>query len=303
MKPTKKTNSLNLVETFEFRNERLPISAITTDPKTQLRGGLDLTAIEDYAADMKAGDEFPPLLCVHDGSKYYLFDGYHRLQAAIDSGIKELHVRVTAGSLEDASLAAAFVNQKHGVRRSNANKRNAVALVLSRKEAEGVSSREIARILRVSHTFVSRIRNDLERLKAERDNPESKPRLVNDLPQPVLQALDLPEPAVTEIPATLPPEDPPPEPRSIVVNTPREHGDPEAGRRPLSPKHIPDKKPAKPPREEEELTAATNSLPKIRKELAAVIRGVLEPESDNLRQQSGNILVEFGERLLDGEDI
>ena len=38
--------------------------------------------VREYANDMAAGAVFPPVIVYHDGSGFWLGDGYHRVEAA-----------------------------------------------------------------------------------------------------------------------------------------------------------------------------------------------------------------------------
>lgn len=65
----------------------LPIADIRTDGGTQSRVQLDWIAVSEYAAAMKDGAQFPPIVVFHDGSDYWLADGFHRLDAANKAGL------------------------------------------------------------------------------------------------------------------------------------------------------------------------------------------------------------------------
>ncbi|QDU82637.1 Transcriptional regulator NovG [Polystyrenella longa] len=250
------------IDAYKFSQAIIPLSDITTDAGTQMRESLNQEAIADYAAAMKRGIKFPAIVCLFDGSTYFLVDGFHRYWAAKEAKMSQVDMLVADGSLRDAMLLAALVNQEHGVRRTNADKRNAVYHVLTHDDYRETSSREIALLTGVSHTFVDKIKKKLD-------------------------------------PATLPPEEIPPEPKSIVKNTPREHADPEAETRPVSSKTKAKTNNSKEPDPEE----GDRKLLNIRNELLASVRGVIEPETDEVRKASGYVLIEIGESLLEGEDI
>mgnify|MGYP003848406485 FL=1 len=54
------------------------IKAIRIDGGTQSREKLDQVVVSEYAELFKEGVEFPPISVVHDGTEYYLADGFHR---------------------------------------------------------------------------------------------------------------------------------------------------------------------------------------------------------------------------------
>src|SRR5690606_39168080 len=68
---------------------------------------------------------------------------------------------VGEGTIDEAIWHAAAVNQTHGVRRTNADKRRAVRLALETEIGMEQSSRVIAEHVGVSHTFVERLREEL----------------------------------------------------------------------------------------------------------------------------------------------
>lgn len=65
------------------------------------------------------------------------------------------------GGLRDAILHSAGANAAHGLRRTNADKRRAVLMLLEDEEWATWADREIARRCAVDHTFVGRMRGSL----------------------------------------------------------------------------------------------------------------------------------------------
>lgn len=140
----------------------LDIKWIRIDGGTQARAGMDQETVDQYHADMVDGDVFPPIEVYHDGERYWLADGFHRLAATKRLGQSQIIARVHQGTRRDAVLHAVGANAKHGLRRSNADKRRAVETLLKDKEWAGWADREIARRCHVSHPFVAKVRADLE---------------------------------------------------------------------------------------------------------------------------------------------
>jgi hypothetical protein len=68
---------------------------------------------------------------------------------------------VHEGGKRDALLHATGANAEHGHRRTNADKRNAVTVLLRDEEWGSWNSREISKICHVSHTFVDNVRREL----------------------------------------------------------------------------------------------------------------------------------------------
>lgn len=92
--------------------------------------------VNEYAGAMKAGARFPLPRVFEDlnapeAQELERVDGGHRLEAMKLLQILEAECLVEPGTLDDAKLAAAGCNQTHGLRRTNADKRRAVAVVYS----------------------------------------------------------------------------------------------------------------------------------------------------------------------------
>jgi hypothetical protein len=139
---------------------QLALCSIRTDGGTQPRETINFVTVADYADDMRAGALFPPIVVFNDGADYWLADGFHRLQAAQQAGMDELAADVRQGTLQDAQWYSYSVNQAHGLRRSNEDKRRAVETALAHEYAIRYSNREVARHCGVSSTFVDNLRND-----------------------------------------------------------------------------------------------------------------------------------------------
>ena len=136
----------------------LQITHVRLDGGTQTRSETDHRAVEEYAAAMKAGDAFPPVVVFHDGMAYWLADGFHRVQGAILAGEEEISADIRPGTQRDARLFAVGANQTHGLRRSNEDKRRAVLALLEDAEWCTWSDREISRHTGTSHTLVAQLR-------------------------------------------------------------------------------------------------------------------------------------------------
>jgi hypothetical protein len=142
--------------------ENLAIAKIRRDGGTQPRAVLDEATIAEYAEAMRRGDEFPPVDVFYDGTDYWLADGFHRLAAAESlDGLNVLNpANVHQGTRRDAILYSTGVNENHGLRRSNADKRRAVTRLLTDPEWSRWSNREIARQAKVSLDLVNRMRDE-----------------------------------------------------------------------------------------------------------------------------------------------
>lgn len=142
----------------------LPLDALTTDPRLQLRVRLDEEAIQRYVDAMARRSWFPALECFYDGANYYLADGYHRLEAARRVGWTKIRVRARGGTFRDAVLFSAGANDRHGLPRTAADKRKAVLTLLGDPEWVKWSNRAIARQCNVSSKFVDNLRAEMRQL-------------------------------------------------------------------------------------------------------------------------------------------
>jgi hypothetical protein len=152
---------------------KLKLSQIVIDKGTQTREDLDQKTVTEYAEAMMNKEVFPPLVVFHDGSKYYLVDGFHRYFAYKQTATTEVEVEVINGTLRNAQEYALGVNDKHGLKRTNGDKRNAVLIALNDMEWSLLTNREIGKLCRVSHTFVNTIKEKLE-LEKKETKPKQK---------------------------------------------------------------------------------------------------------------------------------
>lgn len=136
----------------------LNIKAIRIDGGTQSRVEINNEVVSDYAEAIKVGIEFPPVVVFGDGADYWLADGFHRYHAHNQAGKASIAADVRAGTQRDAILFSAGANGAHGLRRTNADKRKAVELLLNDTEWAKWSDRRIAEMVGVTHPFVANIR-------------------------------------------------------------------------------------------------------------------------------------------------
>lgn len=148
-------------DTLAYADGMLPINRIRTDGGTQPRAQMNPVIIESYAEDMHEGVTFPAVVVYYDGSEYWLADGFHRMAAAKEAGLKALPADVHQGTRRDAVLFSVGANATHGLRRTNEDKRRAVSTLLRDDEWVKWSDREIARRCLVSAPFVTKCRESL----------------------------------------------------------------------------------------------------------------------------------------------
>lgn len=137
--------------------EAVRIGALTTDPALSCRVKMDAATVAEYAEAMRAGVAFPPIVVFQDGKGALLVaDGHHRVAAATAAELAELPAELRQGGRREALLYAAGANAAHGLRRSTADKRRAVLLVLA--AFPKWSDRKIAEACGVDHKTVGTAR-------------------------------------------------------------------------------------------------------------------------------------------------
>jgi len=143
-----------------MKERTLSIDEITTDAGTQARIGLSDDTVTEYADAIAEanGSGWPlgPIDVFHDGSRYYLADGFHRTMAAIQINRASIPCRIHKGTRTDALIFGMTANDRHGLRMSRADKRRCVEWLLDNQstwtqqkiaETAGVSLRTVAYIV------------------------------------------------------------------------------------------------------------------------------------------------------------
>jgi len=139
----------------------LKVDSIRIDGGTQAREEIDNDAVKDYADILQEnnGEGLPPIEVYFDGSQYWLSDGFHRWHAHRQAGLGTIQANVIQGTQRDAILAAVGANAAHGLKRSNADKRKAVRMLLEDSEWQQKSDRWIADKAKVSAPLVATVRD------------------------------------------------------------------------------------------------------------------------------------------------
>ena len=152
------------MSTFEIaavEPETVAIAAVTRDAELLCRArGIDSATVAEYAEALQAGTAFPPVVVFRDpNGVHWLADGFHRCAAAELIGLSEVAADVRQGGRREALLHAAGANAAHGLRRTNADKRRAVLLVIA--ACPKWSNRRVAEACGVHHDMVSAARNGM----------------------------------------------------------------------------------------------------------------------------------------------
>ncbi len=139
----------------------ISLDAIVVDGRTQSRQRTDPEVVDQYAEAWRDGMDFPPVdLFTEDGDLYYVADGIHRCLGAIKAERSSIPAIVHEGDEHAARVFACSANKNHGLHRSNADKRNAVALMLELEPSW--SNRKIAEHVGVGNQLVGDVRKSLE---------------------------------------------------------------------------------------------------------------------------------------------
>jgi hypothetical protein len=139
---------------------------------TQVRVALSEIAIREYADALARGDEFPPIEIYYDETVHWLADGFHRLQAAKQAGRDSIAATIHPGGQRAALLHALGANDTHGHRRTDADRRHAVELMLADPEWREWNNSAIARQCRVSEFLVRTVRQERAPTPETQEPPE-----------------------------------------------------------------------------------------------------------------------------------
>jgi len=172
------------------KTQAVAVDDIILDERCQPRAILNAEAVQEYAELYAENAKLPPLDVVDVEGDLILIDGFHRLAAARQSDQSFVRVAVLERcDIDRAIWLAASRNQGHGVRRTSADKRQAVLLALRSAIGKEQSLRTIAEHVGVSKSTVHNIQQEiasasnLDTPKTE-PNPEPPGDDADDRPEP-----------------------------------------------------------------------------------------------------------------------
>lgn len=139
----------------------IELDKIRIDGGTQPRAKIDMEVVNDYSTSFELGANFPPIDVFFDGKEYWLADGFHRYHAARDAHVPELPATIHNGTVRDAILFSLGCNDRHGLRRTNEDKRHSVMTMLNDPEWSQWSDRSIAEKCGVGNQLVGHVRQTL----------------------------------------------------------------------------------------------------------------------------------------------
>lgn len=140
--------------------KQIAIEKIHVDDASRPRAKVDEETVAEYAESMRNRVRFPPIVVFAAAGKggYFLGDGRHRIEAAKKTGKNVIDAEIRPGGKREAILYAVGANNEHGLRRSNADKRKAVELLLADPEWREWSVNELAQTCHVSWDLVEAVR-------------------------------------------------------------------------------------------------------------------------------------------------
>lgn len=173
--------------------QSVPLTKIAADGSTQTRCETSEDVAGEYALALQAGGELPPPVLFWDGHAYWVGDGHHTIRAHEIANIPYITAEIRSGTQRDALLFALGANARHGLRRTNADKRRAVGIMLDDDEWSQWPNTKIANQCAVDEGLVRKVkreRNDNGQCKSS-DCPSYD---LSDLPADQLAAFQsLPE--------------------------------------------------------------------------------------------------------------
>lgn len=133
------------------------VAKLRRDGGTQQRP-TDPTLVEEYAQMRRDGSEPPPVRAVLDPEgNMWLWEGFHRYEAAVLAGKPTLNLSVTRGTQRDAQALSFAANKQHGLRRQPGVVRQIVNRIVSDPEWSKASNAAIAEHVGASVRYVEEI--------------------------------------------------------------------------------------------------------------------------------------------------
>lgn len=157
------------------------LDEIRIDGGTQGRVVIDQSTVYKYKEDMEEGDKFPPLSTVYDGTTFWLVDGFHRYHAYRLLGQREVEVQWKPGTQQEAQVLSFGQNARHGLPRTNADKRKVVEEAIAHVALKDATDAEIARVCAVSKPFVASVRNPEAKAKQQAAREKSAAKASNQI--------------------------------------------------------------------------------------------------------------------------
>ena len=142
----------------KFQTQMIGLRNIQVDHEIQSRASMHLDEIHEFSEAMISGSQFPPIDVFWDGNKYWLADGFHRHEAARKAGLKNICCTIRDGSRNDAIVFSAGANKKFSIKRTDADVRKAIKMLLEQPDWFAVSSAQIAAHVGCASMTASKVR-------------------------------------------------------------------------------------------------------------------------------------------------
>lgn len=140
---------------------KLNLDQIRIDGDTQARVALDSAQVAQYAECLREGDKFPPVVVFHDGSHYWLADGFHRYHAHRQAELPDIEAEVAPGTVEEAQIFSFGANSKRGLSTTHEDNRAIIKRMFEHPISKDWTNAQIARHVGVSKMTVGRIKASL----------------------------------------------------------------------------------------------------------------------------------------------
>lgn len=131
---------------------RLRLDDLFTDESLQTREKVDTEKVAEYADALKEGARFPPIVVFYDGERYWVADGFHRLEAVKNLGRSDIEAEVRSGDHAEALDYALSANARHGLPRTTADKQRAIRMAI--KAHPDLGDNAIGELCAVDHKTV-----------------------------------------------------------------------------------------------------------------------------------------------------
>jgi hypothetical protein len=145
------------------------LNKIRIDGDTQARERLDESVVAEYAAHMKDGAKFPPLIVFYDGTDNWLADGFHRYFAYKQHAALDVDVEVREGTKDDALLYAFGAAAQRGLPMNHQDYKAIIKRMLAHPVWSQWTNTTIAKHIGCSSMTVGRIKKELEKESAPPD--------------------------------------------------------------------------------------------------------------------------------------
>lgn len=167
--------------------ECITLRCLETEGGTQTRVAIDQPTVDAYVAAIEAGAELPPpeIYGPDADGVYWIGDGFHRAFAYSVLDHETLVCAVRPGGFREALTHSLSANDGHGLRRSRADKENAVRMALA--EWPDLSTSSLAGLCAVGRELAERVRQEMPRPRptSHRGNSQEYEDMLPDAAPPV----------------------------------------------------------------------------------------------------------------------